>query len=66
MRDRETDVRAERLKSAAELLVPCHDMLQIIDGAEINVEVSKRDEAEPTSANRTEREHSRERAVECN
>jgi hypothetical protein len=42
----ETDVRAEWLKSAAELLVLRHDTLKIIDGAGPSVEVPKRDGAE--------------------
>ncbi len=52
----ETDVRAERLKSAEELLVLHHGMLKIIDGAEPNAPVPQSDGAEPTSANGTERE----------
>ena len=50
----ETDVRAERLKSAAELLVLRHDTLRIIDGAGPDALVENRDGAEPASANRTE------------
>ena len=49
----ETEVRAERLKSAAELLVLRHDTLRIIDGAGPDALVENRDEAEPASANRT-------------
>ncbi len=52
----ETDVRAERLKSAAELLVLRHDTLKIIDGAGPDALVPKRDGAEPASANGTELE----------
>jgi hypothetical protein len=51
----DTEVGAERLKSAAELLVLRHDTLRIIDGAGPSVEAPKRDGAEPTSANETER-----------
>jgi AAA domain len=51
----ETDVRAEQLKSAAELLVLRHDTLKLIDGAGPRVEVLKRDGAEPTSENGAER-----------
>ena len=50
-----TDVRAEQLKSAAELLVLRHDTLKLIDGAGPSVEVLKRDGAEPTSENGAER-----------
>src|SRR6266516_4442872 len=52
----ETDVRAERLKSAAELLVLRHDTLRIIDGAGPSVEVPQPDGAEPASANGKESE----------
>jgi len=47
----ETDVRAERLKSAAELLVLRHDTLRIIDGAGPSGEVPQPDGAEPASVN---------------
>jgi hypothetical protein len=49
------DVRAERLKSAAELLVLRHDTLRIVDGAGPNIEVPQPNGAEPPSANGTER-----------
>jgi hypothetical protein len=52
----ETDVRAETLEKAAQLLVLRRDTLQIIDGAGPNVLVLERDGAEPASANGTERE----------
>jgi hypothetical protein len=52
----ETDVRAERLKSAAELLVLRHDTLRIIDGAGPDVPVENRDEAEPEVAHGKEPE----------
>ena len=48
-------MRAEQLKSAAELLVLRHDTLKLIDGAGPRVEVLKRDGAEPTSENGAER-----------
>ena len=48
---RESDVRAETLKKAAELLVLRRDTLRIIDGAGPNALVSERDGAEPASAN---------------
>jgi hypothetical protein len=47
----ETNVRAERLKSAAELLVLRHDTLRIIDGAGPDAPVLQSDETEPASAN---------------
>jgi len=47
----ETDVRAERLKSAAELLVLRHDTLKIIDGAGPYARSQDQDKAEPASAN---------------
>ena len=47
----ETNVRVERLKSAAELLVLRHDTLRIIDGAGPDAPVLQSDEAEPASAN---------------
>jgi len=50
----ETDVRAERLKSAAELLVLRHDTLRIIDGAGPSVEISRPDASQSGSANGTE------------
>ena len=40
----ETDVRAERLKSAAELLVLRHDTLKLIDGAGPDAPIAERDE----------------------
>jgi hypothetical protein len=52
----ETDVRAERLKSAAELLVLRHDTLRIIDGAGPDAPCNDQDEAEPASANGKEPE----------
>jgi len=52
----ETNVRAERLKSAAELLVLRHDTLRIIDGAGPSVEVPLTDATKPTRTNGTERE----------
>jgi hypothetical protein len=50
----ETDVRAETLEKAAELLVLRRDTLRIIDGAGPSVEVSRPDEAEPGSTHGTE------------
>jgi hypothetical protein len=47
----ETDVRAETLKKAAELLVLRRDTLRIIDGAGPDALVSERDGAEPASVN---------------
>src|SRR6266702_4047856 len=47
----DSDVQAERLKSAAELLVLRHDTLRIIDGAGPSVEVPQPDGAEPASVN---------------
>jgi len=52
----DSDVQAERLKSAAELLVLRHDTLRIIDGAGPSVEVPQPDGAEPASANGKESE----------
>jgi hypothetical protein len=52
----ETDVKAETLKKAAELLVLRRDTLQIIDGAGPDALVSLPDGAEPASANGTVRE----------
>jgi len=49
-------VRAERLKSAAEMLVLRHDTLRIIDGAGPDVPVENRDEAEPEVAHGKEPE----------
>ena len=51
----ETEVKAELLKSAAELLALRHDTLRIIDGAGPDALVEDRDGAEPASANGTER-----------
>jgi len=50
----ETDVRAETLEKAAELLVLRRDTLRIIDGAGPSVEVSRPDGAEPGSTHGTE------------
>ena len=50
----ETDVRAERLKSAAELLVLRHDTLKIIDGAGPSVEAPPPEDATPEQASGTE------------
>jgi hypothetical protein len=50
----ETDVRAETLESAAQLLVLRCDTLQILDGARPSVEVSRPILTEPGSANGTE------------
>ncbi len=47
----ETDVRAERLKSAAELLVLRHDTLKLIDGAGKDAGSQDQNEAKPASAN---------------
>src|SRR6266852_2140752 len=47
----ETEVRAERLKSAAELLVLRHDTLKLIDGAGPDAPVEGRDGAKPQVAN---------------
>ena len=44
---RETEVRAERLKSAAELLVLRHDTLKFIDGADPDVRPLDQNKAEP-------------------
>jgi hypothetical protein len=52
----ETDVRAERLKSAAELLVLRHDTLKLIDGAGSDVRPQDQNKAEPASANGKEPE----------
>jgi hypothetical protein len=51
-----TNVRAERLKSAAELLVLRHDTLQIIDGAGPDAPIPERDEETKERTNGTERE----------
>ena len=53
---RETDVRVERLKSAAELLVLRHDTLRIIDGAGPDAPIAERDEETKERANGTEQE----------
>jgi AAA domain len=50
----ETDVRAETLEKAAELLMLRRDTLRIIDGAGPSVEVSRPDGAEPGSTHGTE------------
>ncbi len=50
------DVRAERLKSAAELLVLHHDTLQIIDGAGPDVPVDDQDRDPKDGANGNEPE----------
>ena len=52
----DTDVRAETLEKAAQLLVLRRDTLRIIDGAGPSVEVSRPDPAEPRSANETEQQ----------
>ncbi len=52
----ETDVRAERLKSAAELLVLRHDTLKLIDGAGPDVLRTDQNKAEKPSANGKEPE----------
>src|SRR3989475_7187083 len=52
----ETDVRAERLKSAAELLVLRHDTLWIIDGAGPDVPVEDQDAETKNRANGNEPE----------
>ncbi len=52
----ETMVRAERLKSAAELLVLRHDTLWIIDGAGPSVEADQARVSEPVQANETQAE----------
>jgi hypothetical protein len=52
----ETDVRAERLKSAAELLVLRHDTLKLIDGAGPDAPIAERDEETKERANGTEQE----------
>lgn len=54
----EMDVRAERLKSAAELLVLHHDTLQIIDGAgpDVPVEDQDRDSKDCANGNEPERQ----------
>src|SRR5438876_6728976 len=52
----ETEVRAERLKSAAELLVLRHDTLKLIDGAGPDVRHLDQNKAEPASVNGNEPE----------
>src|SRR5436305_15131436 len=52
----ETNVRAERLKSAAELLVLRHDTLRIIDGAGPDAPVEDRDAETKNRANGKEPE----------
>jgi AAA domain len=52
----ETNVRAERLKSAAELLVLRHDTLRIIDGAGPDVPVEDQDAETKNRANGSEPE----------
>ena len=52
----ETEVRAERLKSAAELLVLRHDTLKLIDGAGPDAPGQDQNKAEPASANGKELE----------
>ncbi len=52
----ETEVRAERLKSAAELLVLRHDTLKLIDGAGPDVRHLDQNKAEPASVNGKEPE----------
>ena len=52
----ETDVRAERLKSAAELLVLRHDTLWIIDGADPDVHTEDQDAKTKDRANGKEPE----------
>src|SRR5947209_6302588 len=47
----ETEVRAERLKTAAELLVLRHDTLKLIDGAGPDALAQDQNKAEPASAN---------------
>jgi hypothetical protein len=52
----DTEVGAETLEKAAQLLVLRRDTLQIIDGAGPSVEVSRPDLTEPGSANGTEQQ----------
>src|SRR5947209_13255449 len=52
----ETDVRAERLKSAAELLVLRHDTLKLIDGAGPDARHLDQNKAEPARVNGKEPE----------
>lgn len=52
----ETEVKAERLKSAAELLVLRHDTLQLIDGAGLEALLQDQNRGEPASANGKEPE----------
>src|SRR5262249_26275078 len=54
--DGETDVRAERLKSAAELLVLRHDTLKLIDGAGPDARPLNQNKAEPANVNGKEPE----------
>jgi hypothetical protein len=53
---RETEVRAERFKSAAELLVLRHDTLKLIDGAGSDTLAQDQSKAEPASVNGKEPE----------
>jgi hypothetical protein len=52
----ETEVRAERFKSAAELLVLRHDTLKLIDGAGPEALPQEQNQAEPASLNGKEPE----------
>ncbi len=52
----ETEVKAERLKSAAELLVLRHDTLKLIDGAGPDALATSQNKAEPASVNGKEPE----------
>ena len=52
----ETEVKAERLKSAAELLVLRHDTLKLIDGAGPEALPQDQNKAEPADANEKEPE----------
>jgi hypothetical protein len=52
----ETEVKAERLKSAAELLVLRHDTLKLVDGAGPDAGSLDQNKAEPASANGKEPE----------
>jgi AAA domain len=58
----ETDVKAETLEKAAQLLVLRRDTLQIIDGAGPNALVSRPDLTEPGSTNGTEQQQGTVRA----
>ena len=53
---RETEVKVERLKFAAELLVLRHDTLRIIDGAGPDAPIAEREEETKERANGTEQE----------